>query len=56
MKKWQKGYELNIYDRDTFYGGNELGYTDYPDYESAINRGKKKYKLISQSSIGRSLS
>ena len=52
----KKGYELNVYDRDTFYGGNELGYTDYPDYESAINRGKKKYKLISQSSIGRSLS
>jgi N-ethylmaleimide reductase len=52
----KKGYELNVYDRDTFYGGNELGYTDYPDYKSAINSSKKRYKLISQSSIGRSLS
>jgi len=24
------GSELNAYDRSTFYGGNEIGYTDYP--------------------------
>lgn len=24
------GAELNAYDRSTFYGGNEVGYTDYP--------------------------
>lgn len=26
----EKGAELNRYDRTTFYGGNEKGYTDYP--------------------------
>lgn len=25
--------ELNPYDRDTFYAGNEIGYTDYPFYK-----------------------
>jgi len=51
----KKGYELNVYDRDTFYGGNEIGYTDYPDYAKLSKINKKRYKLISQSSIGRSL-
>ena len=52
----KNGYKLNVYDRDTFYGGNEIGYTDYPDYKSLSKMNKKRYKLISQSSIGRSLS
>jgi len=52
----KKGYKLNVYDRDTFYGGNEIGYTDYPDYKKLLKINKKRYKLISQSSIGRSLS
>ena len=52
----KNGHKLNVYDRDTFYGGNEIGYTDYPDYIRLSKMNKKKYKLISQSSIGRSLS
>ena len=52
----KNGHKLNVYDRDTFYGGNEIGYTDYPDYTNLSKMNKKKYKLISQSSIGRSLS
>lgn len=29
-----KGYPLNLYDRDTFYGGDEKGYVDYPFFIS----------------------
>lgn len=32
-KRLQYGLPLNPYDRTTFYGGNERGYTDYPFYE-----------------------
>ncbi len=28
--RFRKGLPLNAYDRATFYGGNERGYTDYP--------------------------
>ena len=30
VERFQKGADLNPYDRATFYGGNEVGYTDYP--------------------------
>lgn len=29
----KNNYELNKYNRETFYGGNEKGYTDYPFYK-----------------------
>lgn len=29
----RQGRPLNAYDRDTFYGGNEVGFTDYPFYQ-----------------------
>lgn len=29
----EHGYPLTPYDRDTFYGGDARGYTDYPTYE-----------------------
>ena len=29
-ERFQVGAELNAYDEDTFYGGDEHGYTDYP--------------------------
>ncbi|MBZ9772448.1 alkene reductase [Mesorhizobium sp. CO1-1-8] len=32
-KRLRLGLPLNPYDRDTFYGGTEKGYTDYPFYE-----------------------
>jgi N-ethylmaleimide reductase len=30
VERFQQGAVLNPYNRATFYGGNELGYTDYP--------------------------
>jgi N-ethylmaleimide reductase len=30
VKRVKEGKELNKYDRATFYGGGEKGYTDYP--------------------------
>jgi N-ethylmaleimide reductase len=32
-KRIREGLPLNPYDRDTFYGGNARGYTDYPFYQ-----------------------
>jgi N-ethylmaleimide reductase len=32
VKRFKYNYQLNAYDRDTFYGGDEKGYTDYPFY------------------------
>ncbi len=32
----QLGLPLNDYDRNTFYGGDEHGYTDYPFYKGAV--------------------
>ena len=29
-ERFKQGAELNAYDRATFYGGAEAGYTDYP--------------------------
>lgn len=29
-KRFELGAELNVANQETFYGGNELGYTDYP--------------------------
>ncbi|BFT62889.1 alkene reductase [Pseudomonas moorei] len=33
--RFKSGAELNAYDRNTFYGGAEVGYTDYPTLASA---------------------
>lgn len=33
--RFKLGAPLNDYDRDTFYGGTEVGYTDYPTLEQA---------------------
>jgi N-ethylmaleimide reductase len=30
VERFKQGAELNEYNRATFYGGNEVGYTDYP--------------------------
>ena len=30
VERFKQGVELNAYNRATFYGGNEAGYTDYP--------------------------
>ncbi|WP_395407172.1 alkene reductase [Pseudoduganella sp. UC29_106] len=31
----RNGWPLNAYDRDSFFGGSEIGYTDYPFYREA---------------------
>lgn len=32
----QRRWPLNPYDRSTFYGGEERGYTDQPTYEESL--------------------
>jgi N-ethylmaleimide reductase len=32
-RRLQRGYPLTPYDRKTFYGGEEAGYTDYPEHD-----------------------
>ena len=32
-RRLQRGYPLTPYDRKTFYGGEEAGYTDYPVHD-----------------------
>jgi N-ethylmaleimide reductase len=34
VERFAKNIPLTPYDRKTFYGGNELGYTDYPSHEA----------------------
>jgi N-ethylmaleimide reductase len=34
--RFKNGIPLNVYDRDTFYGGNVKGYNDYPFHKDAI--------------------
>jgi N-ethylmaleimide reductase len=35
----EKGAPLNQFDRATFYGGDERGYTDYPFIENSVREG-----------------
>lgn len=42
VTRLEKGLPLNKYNRDTFYVMSENGYTDYPDYESALKLGYDK--------------
>lgn len=51
----RQGYPLNIYDRATFYGGKEEGYTDYPEWNRVEQDAPSKYRLMAQSRIGASL-
>jgi N-ethylmaleimide reductase len=37
----EKGLSLNAYDRSTFYGGDEHGYTDYPIANQSPPREKE---------------
>ena len=46
------GQKLNVYQRQTFYGGNEIGYTDYPYWNCVMEDGKSRYKLMEQSDLG----
>lgn len=33
-KRFEKDADLNTANQETFYGGNEVGYTDYPFHKS----------------------
>lgn len=35
-RRFMMGYPLNPYDRNTFYGGDAHGYTDYPVYKEQV--------------------
>ncbi len=35
VERLRRGAEFNAFDRATFYGGGEHGYTDYPALENA---------------------
>ncbi len=37
-ERFRQGAPLNEPDRDTYYGGNEIGYTDYPTLEEIASR------------------
>ncbi len=49
----RQGHPLTVYDRSTFYGGTEIGYTDYPTWENAQHH--PKYRLLAQQQIGATL-
>ena len=51
----RQGHQLNVYQRSTFYGGKEEGYTDYPEWKSLEEGTPSKYRLMEQSRIGASL-
>ncbi len=51
----KSGSELNIYDRETFYGGSETGYIDYPFMHPHEKNTTSRYKQMKQSEIGPSL-
>jgi N-ethylmaleimide reductase len=36
-ERLRRNLPLNPYDRDTFYGGTQLGYTDYPFYNASLS-------------------
>ena len=48
----RQGLKLTVYERSSFYGGNQVGYTDYPDWEQLSNDSAPKYRLMDQSEIG----
>lgn len=35
-QRFNNGWPLNDYDRPSFFGGTEVGYTDYPFYQSGV--------------------
>lgn len=51
----RQGHPLNVYERATFYGGDERGYTDYPDWKTVLKE-ESRYRLMPQAEIGASLS
>ena len=48
----RNGNPLNVYQRETFYGGGDAGYTDYPSWDELVNSFSRKYGLMEQDEIG----
>ena len=46
------GQPLNVYERETFYGGDATGYTDYPSLKNIQHNDTHRYDLMDQSTIG----
>ena len=36
VRRWKDGLELNEPNAETFYGGGEVGYTDYPFADESV--------------------
>jgi len=53
-RRLKLGVGLNIYNRNTFYGGSAEGYTDYPDMDGVVG-ATGKYKVMPQEKIGKTL-
>ena len=49
------GKKLNVYERTTFYGGNEQGYTDYPCWNGRSGTDNNGYRQMKLTEIGVSL-
>ena len=54
-QRLRDGVELNIYERETFYGGGVVGYTDYPNWQELEAGEESRYQLMAQDRIGVSL-
>ncbi|MGE4541064.1 MAG: alkene reductase [Bacteroidales bacterium] len=39
VERYRNNWPLQPYDTETFYGGNETGYTDYPFYQTELQSG-----------------
>ena len=55
VNRLKNGSDLNVYQRDYFYGGGEKGYTDYPDMLSLRKGVETEYRQIPQETIGSNL-
>lgn len=55
VKRLKSGENLNIYHRQSFYGGGEEGYTDYPESQTRHHQSSRKLNQITQEMIGQSL-
>lgn len=41
VRRYREGLPLNAADHSTFYGGSEVGYTDYPFYMMGAHEGRR---------------
>jgi len=51
----KSGADLNVYHRASFYGGDEQGYTDYPDMRALRKLSADRFEQVSQNMIGQNV-